>query len=219
MSKKIIALATSLTLLLSCLCSTVGAVNTPDGNTLHPGIDSVTWNAIYEQLEAQNALDMLDIFVQIYSSTNPGAVLYGDFDEITSVYAEFGGTMEYTTRQNNAKIDVAITHLDKDHTLYYVLDSYRIKPEKIILAILGYLPFVGPIASTISNAEAIMTSQAANSIINASGYSKLVTTSYTGGGVVTTVAGWDRYPYMYLHDTSALNIKTTVFPKRNPFPS
>lgn len=217
MFKKFTAFVTSLSLLITCLCITAGAVDRSGGN-IPSGLDTVTYNAIYEQLEAQDALDMLDIFVQICASTNPKIVPYGSDDDITNVNAPYGGTMEYVTKDGSVRLDVAITHLDRDNTLYYVLSMQELKVSDVIIAILGYVPFIGPLASALGNARTVITAGTASSIKNAGGYAKLVTTARYDG-TVSIAEGWNRYPYMYLYDTSAYNIVTTKFPKHDPFES
>ena len=50
-------------------------------------IDSVTFQGIYEQLEDQDALDVLDVHEYVYSTTNPVPVIvpYGSDDEYTNI--------------------------------------------------------------------------------------------------------------------------------------
>lgn len=180
------------------------------------GIDPITQQGIYEQLEGQNALDVLDIHEYVYSTTNPIAVPYGSEDEYTNVYAPHGGTMEYKTTINGRTVEIANTYWDFDDSYYYVLGQQEIGVGDVIVAILGYIPFVGPLASTVANATALVNSAAATSIINAGGYTQVTLTKYSDG-TVSTVGGWTRYPYMYLYDIWAMNIRTTKFPENNPF--
>lgn len=183
-------------------------------------IDSVTFQGIYEQLEDQDALDVLDVHEYVYSTTNPVPVIvpYGSDDEYTNKYAPFGGMMEYQTLVGGRRVGIANTYLDFDDSYYYVLGQLEVNIGDIIIAICGYIPIVGPIASTIANTKTIVNSAAATSIKNAKGYAQFTTTQYSEG-TASSVAGWTRYPYMYLYDLSAFNINTTTFPENNPFES
>lgn len=179
-------------------------------------IDAVTKRGIQEQLEEQNALEMLDIHEYIYRTTNPSLVPYGSDDEYTNVYAPYGGMMEYQTRISGGKVNIANTYLDRNNTLYFVLEQQEMGVGDILLSIVGYIPLVGPLASTIANAKAIVNSAAATSIKNAGGYAQITVTEYNDG-ITTSVGGWTRHPYMYLYDLSAFDIRTTVFEEYDPF--
>lgn len=180
-------------------------------------IDSVTKRGIQEQLEEQDALEMLDIHEYIYSTTNPDFVPYGSEDEYTNVYAPYGGALEYGTRTvDKGKINVAITYLDRLNSYYFILEQQEVEIGDILLAIVGYIPFVGPLASSIANMKTFMNATAASSIKNAGGYTQITTTEYQDG-TTTSIGGWTRYPYIYLHDLKAFDIRTVVFEEYDPF--
>ena len=179
-------------------------------------IDSVTKRGIQEQLEAQDALEMLDIHEYIYWTTNPSFVPYGSEDEYTNIYAPYGGLMEYQTRVNGSRVNVVNTYLDRNNSFYFVLEQQEIGIGDVIIAIAGYIPVVGPLASTIANAQAIVNSATATSIKNAGGYAQITVTEYIDG-TTSSVGGWTRYPYMYLYDLNAYDIRTTVFEEHDPF--
>ena len=179
-------------------------------------IDSVTKRGIQEQLAEQDALEMLDIHEYIYSTTNSINVPYGSEDEYTNVYAPYGGMMEYVTRKNGKTLDVANTYLDRVNAYYFILTQQEVGIGDVVIAILGYIPLVGPLASTIANAKAIINSGTATSIKNAGGYAQIILTKAYDGTAVS-IEGWTRYPYIYLYDLQALNIRTTVFEEHDPF--
>lgn len=195
------------------LCTSVSAYAASDTDS----IDAVTKRGIQEQLEEQNALEKLDIHEYIYRTTNPSLVPYGYDDEYTNIYAPYGGVMEYKTRLNRRDVNVANSYLDRDNTLYFVLGQQELGVGDVLLAIVGYIPLVGPLASMVSNAKATINSANATSIKNAGGYAQITMTQYVNDGTTTTVSGWTRYPYMYLYDPSASNIRTQVFAKHDPF--
>lgn len=184
------------------------------------GIDPITWNAIYGQLESQDSLDSLAIHEYIYLTTNPPISIYGSDDEYTQVYAPYGGSMQYITRESTtkAKIEVGIDYMDYDNSYYYVLSQQEINVSDVLLMIWGYIPYVGTLASMISNAQAVINSAAATSIKNAGGYAQIVTEAHSDG-TTSSVVGWSRYPYMYLDDLSAYDIRTqTLSEKHDPWP-
>lgn len=125
--------------------------------------------------------------------------------------------MEYKTRINGRDANVANSYLDRDNTLYFVLGQQELGVGDVLLSIVGYIPLVGPLASVASNAKAIVNSENAKAIKNAGGYAQITMTKYINDGATTTVSGWTRYPYMYLYDPSASNIRTQEFAKHDPF--
>ena len=48
------------------------------------------------------------------------------------------------------------------------------------------------------------------------GYAQITVTEYIDG-TTSSVGGWTRYPYMYLYDLNAYDIRTTVFEEHDPF--
>ena len=98
-------------------------------------IDSETKRGIQEQLEAQDALEMLDIHEYIYWTTNPSFVPYGSEDEYTNIYAPYGGLMEYQTRVNGSRVNVVNTYLDRNNSFYFVLEQQEIGIGDVIIAI------------------------------------------------------------------------------------
>ena len=190
------------------------AVKTPSD------IDSLAYAAMYSQLKRQDALDMMDVAEYVYRTTNPsksGIVPHGSEDDYTKVYAQYGGNMEYTTRVNNVKTYVNNTYMDYDNSYYYILTKDIVDVGDVIMAIFGYLPIVGPIASTISNIQVMRDSAASNSIKAAKGYAE-ITTTQKNNKTSSMLIGWSRYPYMYLEDNHALDINTTPLKaKHNPW--
>lgn len=214
MLKKLISFVTSIALLMGCICTTAGAVDTSDID-VPPGIDPVTWKAIYEQLEAQDALDMLDTFAYIYETSDPLIVPHGSDDEEINAYAPYGGTIAYTTKEYGRVVDVLTMYMDRDFTLHFVLeDLTNINVTKALFKLVGYLPGVGVLGSMVGDIIAVADYGVYDSINNARGYSRTDVVAYQSGEKRTTVSGWTRAPYIYLWDLHAHNIFIEVAPQK-----
>lgn len=214
MFKKFISLVTSVALLMGCFCTTAGAVNNSDID-VPPGIDPVTWKTIYTQLEAQDALDMLDTFAYIYETSDPLTVPHGSDDEEINAYAPYGGTIAYTTKEYGRVVDVQTVYLDRDFTLHFVLDNITsISVTDALFKLLGYLPGVGLLGTMIGDIIAIADQGVYSSINDARGYSRTDIVAYQSGETRTTVSGWTRAPYIYLWDLHAHNIFIEVAPQK-----
>ena len=179
-------------------------------------IDSLTEQVLREQLEEQGALDSLVFHKYVYLSTNPTLQLFGSDDEYIKKDAPYGGALQYQTRLDGQKVQVGVTHLDWNNSYYYVLEQLEITLGNVLLAVVGYIPYIGTLASLISNAKAIITSAAATSIKNSSGCAQITSIKYSDG-LTSTVTGWGRYPYIYLDDLSAFDIRTELFSEHDPF--
>lgn len=172
---------------------------------------------IYEQLEKQNATGMAYAHEYVYATTNAANVTRGSDDDFSPVNAQYGGTLGYKTSVAGIATDVVITYLDRENSYYYLLnDMGEVDVYDVIFGILGYIPYVGAIASTIANAKTVVTSAACTSIREAGGYAQITViddNELTG----TTLAGWTTYPKICLTDPLATNIVVTLFPETHPF--
>ena len=179
--------------------------------------DSATMQKLYGILREQNALEMLDIFEYVYNAKNPTIIPFRAEDDYTRVYAPHGGTLEAELDVYGIQVDTASTYLNYDDTYYYVLDSQSLNAGDIILAILGYIPIVGPLASTIANQQMVVTSYSAELIKDAGGYAELTVTE-TIDGTIPAVLGWTQYPYMVQSNQNLVDINWEVFPEHDsPF--
>lgn len=96
-------------------------------------IDSLTEQVLREQLEEQGALDSLVFHKYVYLSTNPTLQLFGSDDEYIKKDAPYGGALQYQTRIDGQKVQVGVTHLDRNNSYYYVLEQLEITLGDVLL--------------------------------------------------------------------------------------
>ncbi|MDD5808328.1 MAG: hypothetical protein PUC93_04555 [Oscillospiraceae bacterium] len=214
--KKLFAMMLAAAMCLSLCVPAFAAENMTNEEIVKGAIDVFERQRIHEQLEDQGAADAAHAHEYIYRTTTVNSALRGSEDEYTNVYAQYGGTLEYRTRVDGVRTDVAITHLDFENSYYYVLSQSQVGVGDVIFSILGYFPLVGPLASSIANINTLVTSSACTSIQNANGFAK-ITVSQDYNGTSTTVSGWTTHSNIYLYDPLATNIVVTLFPETHPF--
>lgn len=180
---------------------------------------------VYEQLEAQGALNHLSLYEEILLPQVEFKVRAEQSDEaIESLLTErvgslyfyftFGGTGYYKTKNGD---EVAITCMDYDNSYYYVLTQQLIKPSDVIKACLGYVPVIGWVFSTLVNIESVVTSAAYESIIAAKGYAMTIATKHNYDGSTSSVLiGWNDYPAYFLPDGTS-NRQSFGFQHHNPW--
>lgn len=182
------------------------------------------YEVIYEQLEAQNALELIGEFEAIlYPNIESqvqaefgGVQPIGDDDEQRAPY---GGVVTYLSPIDGYQpSEVAITGLDYNNSYYYVLSSNSFTIGSIVETILGYIPYIGACASLAFSIRSWSTALSNNKILEADGYAQ-ITNVYspefdTEASVVT---GWDNYPYLYSSVSDAQNYTLTRFQEYNPF--
>lgn len=112
--------------------------------------------------------------------------------------------------------EVGDLFLDYDNSYYYVLDSLTFSPGDAIIEILGYIPVVGDFVSPFITAQGMVTSSAAQDIIDAGGYAYIHTIRDPySGDEASLVLGWDSYPYAKIYN--AESVQSTRFEKHDPF--
>ena len=181
---------------------------------------------VYEQLEAQDALEYLPVYEDILYSqvewqirqSTIANLSVNEFAERAGYlywYFPYGGTGSY--KYNNGSIEVAVTCLDYDNSYYYILSQNVVTAYDIIMSILGYIPVIGTVFSSLVNLETLVTSSANASIIDANGYAMIVSTKYSSDETSASVLmGWSDAPYYILHDGSS-NRQYEAFEYHNPW--
>ena len=89
----------------------------------------------------------------------------------------------------------------------------------LCIAILGYVPYIGPAFSTLSNITSIVNASIANKIKAAGGYTQITNIAIRVGNQpgtngMSTVEGWTTHT-KYTTPSNASNEKVTFFPAYN----
>ena len=167
---------------------------------------------VYAQEEAaicdKYGLDKLNSSIQPYKNTtyslsNGGIVYY-------SVYEAISGDT----------FDVAVTCLERQRTLDFILNSLSsFTIGDLGIAILGYVPYIGPACASLSNITSIVNASIANKIKAAGGYTQITNIAIRVGNQpgtngMSTVEGWTTHT-KYTTPSNASNEKVTFFPAYN----
>lgn len=122
-------------------------------------------------------------------------------------YLPDGGIVSWTneTDPSGDTFYIVITLLNYEDSYQYILDCFGepMSAWDYILMGLGYVPYVGPVVSTLLNINSIVTASQLADISDADGYIMIESVGYKvpGGSEVTsglTVArGWRDHPYYY----------------------
>lgn len=107
--KRSISMVLAMVMSLMLCIPAFAAESTTYEETVRGVIDASERQSIYEQLEAQEAMDAVHTHEYICSTTTTNSALRGSDDEYTNVYSQYGGTLEYRTKVSGIKTDVAIT--------------------------------------------------------------------------------------------------------------
>ena len=96
------------------------------------------------------------------------------------------------------RFEIAVTLLDRQRTLDYILANYQWRASDILIDLLGYLPHVGGIISGVFAVCGYADNLVINSIADAGGYTmieNIICTTYPSGVGISAARGWDTYPY------------------------
>lgn len=122
-------------------------------------------------------------------------------------YLPNGGVVSWTneTDPSGDIFYIVVTLLNYEDSYQYLLDNFSepMSAWDYVLMLLGYVPYVGPVVSTLLNIDTIVSNSQLRDISDADGYIMIesVGCKILGGPEVTdglTVArGWHDHPYYY----------------------
>lgn len=178
---------------------------------------------IYKQLEQQDALILMKVYEDIIYPQIEEQIRDEYKEEITpsrvsrasrtSYYAPNGGMVTYLHPISGYKpTEVAVTCFDRDDSYDYILNQYSsFTVSDIIYSVLGYIPGVGDVSSSILNIRGVADKAAMKKIKEAGGCAEIINTySREWGTKASIVTGWsDRY-YINI-PSSATNVSFKRF--------
>lgn len=180
----------------------------------------ILYSSVYYQLEAQDALDYIDLWMELLT---PGlrAAVYGDENNnIIQSRATFsgytyGGVLFYNLNINpSVTAACSVTGLDVEDTEIYLLcqvaESFEFSLEDLIIDVGSTLLGTEIFANLLDVCELFMNISVLQDIEAAGGYSKIWCVSYNGGPVQTLVSGWHEYSDIEL-ESGAYNIVSKKF--------
>lgn len=143
----------------------------------------------------------------------------GDDDEQPRRRAPYGGHVHYRVTTRYEKKDVSTACMDRDDTLYFILDSMSsVSAKDVLLYVLGLVPFLSEGFSIAQGIQAYLDSETARSIRDNGGRAKLVSIYNRVTQVKSAVLGpWYTYPWMYTEGNYPTNVRFDVFNAHNPF--
>lgn len=189
-------------------------------NEIQSQIDEI-YNTVYEQLEAQNALNLIDSFMAVYEPTVRCCVMekYGMLDiastyannESISYYFPHGGTLCFTNTQlGSESVSLYLNRADTDK---YILNSSSGTIYDLVLEILGHAPVFGFLFETVAKIKSVYDVAAKYNISKADGYSwTLNVYDPATGDSGSVVLGWQNYPTATINASTSSNVEYQVFP-------
>lgn len=131
-------------------------------------------------------------------------------------YVSNGGVATYITYDEltGDRFEIAVTMLERQRTLDFILDKTSFSVSDIIKDALGYLPVVGEVFSAVFTVNSYIDSLAIASIRDAGGYTMIenvICTSYPYDRGVSMVRGWEHHPYFYPNPNGE-SLRVTTFP-------
>jgi len=212
--------------LFACMTQTFAAQVQSENNEIQLRFQS-EMQMVYEQLEMQDALDMIDIYEEIIYNKIVADIrgqsndLIMPLEDTTSYYAPNGGSISYTKNREAgvSPVQVIITAMGPTASNEFILahtnDPYLIFTLSGVLAtFIGIMPkFTIPAVavSTILAWQGFVTQTTIKSIRNNGGQVHITQTySAVDGSVVTVITGWSS-PTLYGPYGSVSNVQFTKF--------
>lgn len=231
MLKRIVSLFLSLAIILSFSMNSL-AVGLETSSSVDAQIEQEIemrkqeiYDIVYPQLVAQNATELMSVYE---------AILYPEAEaEIRASYESrsvsraitsynvgpYGGMVQYKFDSPDGSVtDVVSVGLDYDNSYYYILSSNSFSLKTIIESIVGFIPYVGTFASVIFTMNTVTSSLAMNSVKEAGGFAKIVSTYNSPSGAKASVLmGWTNRYNLSVTESNAYSIKITKFEYHNPW--
>ena len=231
MLKRIMTLALSLAIILSFsvngLAVGLGA-NSSVNDQIEQEIEmrkQEIYDIVYPQLVAQNATELMSVYE---------AILYPEAEaEIRAAYGSrsvsravtsynvgpYGGMVQYKFDSPDGSVtDVVSVGLDYDNSYYYILSSNSFSLKPILESIVGFIPHVGAFASVLFTMNSIISGRAMESVKEAGGYAKIISTYNSPSGAKASVLmGWTNRYNLNVTESNAYSIEVTEFEYHNPW--
>ncbi len=192
----------------------------------------VVMNDVYQQLDAQDALVLLDLYRQILEPEIRADVMekYGlsaVSTETTRISGQktyslpYGGVITYLSEFDDyAPTEVVATYLDRDRAYDYIFlgkndttTDTDFVVGTIIQEAVGNIPYVSGIANILFFLESLADSSIKSSISSANGYAKVINTrSREFNTSASVVTGWSTHNTATTPSNS-INHKVTYFPE------
>ena len=178
------------------------------------------YDLIYEQLEAQNAVHMIDAFMDIYTPEIEFEVMQKYNMGITpysvNAYKTFnfpnGGMVAYETLDGRKIVE---TYFDEDATKEYIKDNLSFTVYNILLQMIGFIPEMKPYVTGLCILHTTINTSIREDIANADDYARVTSIEDPDLGMVSAARGWYEHPMSirYNMDTCQ-NLEETFFPAR-----
>lgn len=169
-------------------------------------VDSTMVN-VYHQLEAQDALVLLDIYRQIVEQEIRSSVMVKDVGVTVKAIPDAdsgersytltnGGIVAYLSEFDDYKpTEVVVTCMDRNRAYDYILEANSCVIGDVARDALGYVPCIGGISSFLFSLETVANTSSLASVRNANGYAKIINTySREFGTSASVLMGWDTHP-------------------------
>lgn len=187
---------------------------------------------VYEQLEAQGVLGLMDIYKEILDpQIEMGVIMRLSEDErlpdsiavpylVTQYHFPYGGMISQTNKATGA--ECLNIYMDRTHTLYYLLNGETsFVAYDLLISIYGAfqnVPQIGAFFSVLSAINFTINQLNKNDINDAKGYAYLINVyDPISGERGSTILGWDNYPYAQTDTQFSENIKREFFPESDPW--
>ena len=157
------------------------------------------YDLVYGQLEAQNAVGMIDDFMEIFipeiefevmQKYGVGIVPYSVNAHKTFCFTH-GGMVAYETLDGRKIVQ---TYFDQEDTRAYIKDVYSFTVYDLIMGIMGLIPITAPFASPLCLIQTIVNSTTRDDINNADDRAQITTIEDPDYGPVSAACGWYNYP-------------------------
>ena len=164
------------------------------------------YTLVYGQLEAQNAVGMIDDFMEIFipeiefevmQKYGMGIVPYSTNGNRIFTFT-YGGMVHYRTQSGN---EIIAVYCDKEDTEAYIAKRDKVSVRDILLNVLSYVPEYGDYFDAISKLDAAVDAAVKQDIKDADGYARIISMHDSDGKEVSTAFGWDTYPTATYSDT------------------
>lgn len=177
---------------------------------------------VYEQLEAQGVLGLMDIYKEILDPQIEMTVIGkhmedGTLPENVAVpyaqkhyYFEHGGVLTYNNIATGA--EVVATYMDKETTTTYLNNSSFIVAD-VIMELLGRLPDNwGTIFTVLSNVLTIVSDAKKANIENSGGRAYVLNVhDPISDEYGSTLFSWESFPHVYIDTQFSENITARAF--------
>lgn len=176
------------------------------------------YNLVYAQLEAQNAVHMIDDFMEIFAPEiefeimqKYNQVVPYSVNATQKYYFPHGGMVAYETLDGRHIVETYYTAAD---TANYILSVPSFRVYDLLLIIIGKIPKLDNVSIAMTLLDIFINELIKNEIRAADSYSQVIEIEDPDLGFVSAARGWTSHDMSIAYNwDTCQNVQTEFFPE------